>query len=137
MATERNEEMWAKIDDSFCDHPKIVEIGNEGAGLLVRLLAYCARHLTDGDLPESIPHAYALGDVSLVERLTDMGLLVKTKAGWHLPSYLNHNPTKAEREEVLAKNRKYVADHRNRQAEENASNGHKPDETVEIDDVVF
>jgi hypothetical protein len=44
---------WARIDDSFHDHPKtqalLHERGGIGAvGLLTLLLSYCNRHLTDG-----------------------------------------------------------------------------------------
>ena len=45
---------WASLDDSFYDHPKIVAIGNEAAGVLARSIAYCARHLTDGVIAREV-----------------------------------------------------------------------------------
>lgn len=46
---------WARIDDGFVDHPKILRIWNRcpgAVGLHVRAIAYCAKHLTDGFIPE-------------------------------------------------------------------------------------
>lgn len=45
---------WARIDDGFVDHPKILRIWNQcpaAIGLHVRAIAYCAKHLTDGYIP--------------------------------------------------------------------------------------
>lgn len=46
---------WARVDDGFVDHPKILRIWNRcpGAiGLHVRAIAYCSKHLTDGYIPK-------------------------------------------------------------------------------------
>ena len=39
---------WFKIDDSFYDHPKVIDISLEAVGLWTLSGAYSARHLTDG-----------------------------------------------------------------------------------------
>lgn len=42
---------WARIDDGFYDHPKVVKLAAicPAAGFLhVRAIAYCSKHLTDG-----------------------------------------------------------------------------------------
>lgn len=45
---------WARIDDGFVDHPKVLRIWNRNPGAIglhVRAIAYCAKHLTDGRIP--------------------------------------------------------------------------------------
>lgn len=42
---------WAKLDDDFHDHPKVEAVGNEGAGVIARLISWSSRHLTDGIVP--------------------------------------------------------------------------------------
>ncbi|MGW5316740.1 hypothetical protein [Nocardia thailandica] len=39
---------WFRVDDSFYDHPKVLEAGMPAIGLWTLAGAYCARHLTDG-----------------------------------------------------------------------------------------
>ena len=51
---------WAKIDDQFPDHPKVVAAGGDAAWLYVAALCYCQAKLTDGHIPAGI-----------VPRLTD------------------------------------------------------------------
>lgn len=45
-------EMWAKIDDKFPDHPKILAAGPICALLHVRAICYASRYLTDGFIPQ-------------------------------------------------------------------------------------
>jgi hypothetical protein len=42
---------WARLDDSFHDHPKIVGLDLRAISLWTKALSYCGRHLTDGVVP--------------------------------------------------------------------------------------
>jgi hypothetical protein len=44
---------WIKLDDNFCDHPKVTEAGPAAAWLYVAGLTFCSRFLTDGFIPEA------------------------------------------------------------------------------------
>lgn len=39
---------WFKVDDSFYDHPKFLDVPNAAVGLWTKAGAWCAKHLTDG-----------------------------------------------------------------------------------------
>lgn len=46
--------MWARLDDTYCDHPKILRAWRRdraAVGLHVMAITYCARHRTDGRVP--------------------------------------------------------------------------------------
>lgn len=42
---------WARFDDQFWSHPKVLRAGNEAVGVFVRMVCYCNAHLTDGVVP--------------------------------------------------------------------------------------
>ena len=42
---------WAKIDDGFYDHPKVLVAGEEAANLYLRGLVWCCKRLSDGAIP--------------------------------------------------------------------------------------
>jgi hypothetical protein len=47
---------WARIDDNFPDHPKIVAAGPICALIQIRAICYCCRYLTDGRIPiQAVP----------------------------------------------------------------------------------
>lgn len=82
---------WFKLDDSFDSHPKIIAAGNEATGLFVRCGTYCARHLTDGFIPEHVALLY--GSPELVETLVRTKLWRRVRGGWRMPDYLEYNPS--------------------------------------------
>lgn len=91
---------WTKLDDGFYMHPKIVTVGNAGAGLYCRALAYCAAHLTDGEVPGPMAAVLAGGDDELLQALVDVGLWRREPDGSYLiPDYLDLNPSRADVEE--------------------------------------
>jgi len=49
---------WVKIDDGFCDHPKIAAVGAVGAWLQLQALCYCNRNLTDGFVPFGVAESF-------------------------------------------------------------------------------
>lgn len=65
--------MWAKLDDGFHSHPKIIRVGNAAAGLLARVISYAGQHLTDGVVPGAVVREYGTGPQ--VAKLSTVGLL--------------------------------------------------------------
>lgn len=102
---------WAKLDDLFYDHPKIQGVGNAGAGLYVKGLTYCCRHLTDGRIPATWAKKEEAGDAGLIELLVTQGLWLDAGADetgsvyYEIPDFLDFNPSRAEVEAARAKAR--------------------------------
>ena len=70
---------WARLDDRFHSHPKVLAAGNAGAGLYCRALSYCADYGTYGFVPKA--WAKMAGTTAECTRLTDAGLWVAVVAG--------------------------------------------------------
>lgn len=101
---------WAKIDDHFATHPKIIAAGGDAAWLHVCALCYCAEHLTDGLVPKALvgrlsdrkrPHA-------LASRLVEVGMWLDDGEAYRLHDYLDWNPSREQvlREREAAKERR-------------------------------
>lgn len=88
--------MWLKLGDEFYDRPEIDAAGAAATGVFVRLLAYSARHLTDGHVPSRRAKLIAWDDESLIEPLIREGLVERREDGYFIPSYLDSNPPRAE-----------------------------------------
>lgn len=99
---------WARIDDGFVDHPKVLRIWKRSpgaVGLHVRGIAYCSRHLTDGVIP-----AVAVESLSPVQSDRDEQIAALVEEGvWYrdeasesfvIHDFNDYHPTK---EEVEAK----------------------------------
>lgn len=83
---------WAKLDDGFWMHPKIVRAGNEGAGIFCRCLSYCGAYLTDGLIPEPVAVSIA-GSARSLEKVIEHGLLTRLETGSiYIPNYSQYNP---------------------------------------------
>jgi hypothetical protein len=67
--------MWAKFDDQFWSHPKILAAGNAAAGAFVRLVCYSSAHLSDGVIPADAVRMIATDDE--VETLVRAGLVTR------------------------------------------------------------
>jgi hypothetical protein len=87
---------WAKLSDDFHSHPKVLAVGNVGAGLFARSVAYAAHYLTDGFLPAASAHMLAGPDQAVMEQLVAVGLWEPCPGGYRIHEYLERNPTKAE-----------------------------------------
>lgn len=97
---------WAKLDDGFHENPKILNAGNEATGAYARCLSYCARHLTDGYVPESKMRELA-GRRPVVQTLVNHKLIEELDNGYWIPDYLEYNmdSDKAKEERAKAKER--------------------------------
>lgn len=89
---------WVKLDDQFPDHPKVRRAGTDAAWLFVAGVCYCARYLTDGEIPrEVIPTLTALRKPNAAARaLVTAGLWHETPDGYAVNDYLEFNPSKAD-----------------------------------------
>ena len=85
---------WVRLDESFPEHPKVVEAGPIAAWLLVRLICYCNRQLTDGYVPKAM--AAQLGTKEAIQRLVAVGLLKPSRTGYLIHDYLEYQPSKAQ-----------------------------------------
>lgn len=94
---------WAKIDDGFTDHPKVIAAGPMASWLYVCGLTYSARLLTDGFIPAGQVRKLADvdGATALADTLVSVGLWERAEGGFQIHDYLEYNPSaekvKAER----------------------------------------
>ena len=91
---------WARLDDGFWMHPKVLMTGNTGAGIFARMLSYCGSYLTDGLVPEPIALQIAGPDRKALQTLLDYELVDRLESGGYIiRDYLEYNRSKAQTEE--------------------------------------
>jgi hypothetical protein len=82
---------WLRVDDAFTDHPKIAGLSDRAFRAHVEGLVYCARYLTDGQVPK------AKGPTPRVaSELERAGLWSSTKRGWVIHDFLDYNPSRSD-----------------------------------------
>lgn len=87
---------WAKLDDGFWMHPKVMMAGNESVGIFARCLSYCGAYLTDGRIPDGIATNIA-GSTKKVDLVVDAGLLQRLPSGdLYIRDYAEYNPLRDE-----------------------------------------
>lgn len=86
---------WAKLDDDFYDHPKVLAAGLEAAGLFAKGLSYSSRKLTNGALTFDVAEMLARTPEwrVIAQRLVDVGLFESTATGYVIHDYLRFNPS--------------------------------------------
>jgi len=95
-----------RLEDDFTEHPKLVAAGPLAGWLFVCGLTYCARHLTDGDIPAPQVPRLVVGGHKLAAALVAVGLWEATPAGYRVHDYLQYQPSRAA---VLAARAKTLA----------------------------
>lgn len=91
---------WVKLSDDFWMHPKIVAVGDNGAGLYARLLSYCGFYLTDGLVPSHMVEMIAAKNRKGLDALVEQQLIDRLESGAVvIRDYLEYNRSKAEVEE--------------------------------------
>lgn len=96
--------VWAKIDDKYAEHPKVIAAGEDAAWINVKAILWSCRFLTDGFIPADTATALAGGKPSkataaLIERLTRgfhgrSGLWKTAPGGYLIHDFLEYNPSK-------------------------------------------
>lgn len=112
---------WAKLDDGFWSHPKVMGIGNAGAGIFARFLAYCGDHLTEGLIPAPVVAFIVGDDQAALDALVRYGMVqLRDSDSVYIPDFLDHNPTRAkvknDREQRAAAGRRGGSSSRPRRA---------------------
>jgi hypothetical protein len=95
--------MWARLDDSLLDHPKILRAGatipREGRaaaiGVYAVSLLWVARHLTDGFLPRSAVDGLFDRPRAAARLMLDAGLWTEVSEGFQIHDYADYNPSGA------------------------------------------
>lgn len=89
---------WAKLDDEFYDHPKVLRVSLAATGLYALCLSYAARKMTDGALPANAVRRLAGDEMweALAEQLVHVGLWEREHDGFRIHDFLAYNRSKAE-----------------------------------------
>lgn len=91
---------WVRIEDTFCEHPKIEPLSDLAFRLHVKALCYCNRNLTDGYVPAVA--ARAAGGPrhkSATRELLEAGLWEHARGGFRIHDFLDFQ---FSRHEVVA-----------------------------------
>lgn len=129
---------WARFDDQYPDHPKVVKVGPLGMALHTAATCYCARYLTDGFVPAAMIQrlinldglfiksnggSNAVTHTLLTSELTNAGLFDEVPGGFMVHDYLKYNPpseqVKAEKERNAARQ----AEFKRKRREKSVGNG--------------
>lgn len=93
---------WAKFDDAYSDHPKVVAAGPLAELLDTRAIMFCARHETDGHVRAAQLSRLGIGIKSpkiQAQRLVDVGRWEPDGGGdgWWVHDFLDYNPSRAQK----------------------------------------
>jgi hypothetical protein len=101
---------WVKIDDGIVDNLKTLKVwaqDPEAFALDVRGIAYCAKQLTDGLVPDEILALWYAGKderlAELVDILVGAGRWERADGGYTIHDFLEYNKSRAEVEAERAK----------------------------------
>lgn len=89
---------WFKVDDSFHDHPKVLEASDAAVALWVRAGTWSARNLMNGFVPSALL-ARVGGDRDSAEELVHCGLWERSRGGYQFHDWSDYQPD-AEEERV-------------------------------------
>lgn len=111
---------WFKVDDSFYDHPKFLDLSNAAIGLWVKAGAWCGKHLTDGVIPAAKVKSMK-GTPAQIRALIECGLWVESESESGAKAYRFHDwndfqPTR----EVKLKERQLSAERQRKSRERKA-----------------
>jgi hypothetical protein len=103
---------WARLDDSFPEHPKVAALTDSAFRLWTTALCYSARNLTDGLIsPVALRYCGSNANLSRPGRtastLVTAGLWEAEGDAYRIHDYLDYNPSKAdvERDREAARER--------------------------------
>lgn len=89
---------WVKLDDQYPQHPRIVGLSDAAFRAHVTGLCYCSAFLTDGHIPRAV-----VAKPKAAAELVSAGLWEPTDDGWMIPTYLDHQRSRAEAEALSLK----------------------------------
>jgi len=92
--------MWAKVDDLFFCHPKVVATSLAARGLWITALAWTSAVKGDGWIPDAILPTLVQEDPDLlIQELLHAGLWERGDHGYSVHDYLDWNPSRETLEE--------------------------------------
>lgn len=109
---------WARFDDGYMDHPKIMDAGPWAELLDRRAIEHCAKYETDGKVSKSGLRRISRDIPKVSQRvlaLIEVGRWEASEGGWLIHDYLKYNPSRAEKEADRIANRARQAAHRDKQ----------------------
>ena len=120
---------WFKVDDSFYDHPKFLDVPNAAVGLWTKAGAWCGKHLTDGVIPATQVKRFK-GTSSQVNALISAGLWIEDRSESGSKVYRFHDWSRwhATREQKL-KEREDGAERKRKSRERKAHEGSKSEQS--------
>jgi hypothetical protein len=84
---------WARLDDGFYDHPKVLATSNAAIGLYCKALSYCGKHLTDGVIPAAVVTRILAGTDAEVNELVRNNLVFLEAETVRITNYLSYQPS--------------------------------------------
>lgn len=89
---------WAKLDDKFHSHPKVMELELPEIGLWTLAASWCADYLTDGEIKRGQIRRLG-GSDELAQKLVEACLWEPTEDGWQFRDWADYQPTRASVEQ--------------------------------------
>lgn len=118
---------WVRIEVSYFSHPRTLAAGPSGRAAHLASICWVGEHLTDGRIPaaavRSILNA-AEAPRHTPELLVACGLWLPAEGGYELSGYLDRNPSRAQIEARLQRDRERKA---GRPASGRSPNGSGPE----------
>lgn len=107
---------WARMDDGYMDHPKIMDAGPWAELLDRRGIEHCAKYETDGLVTKSALRRISRDIPKTAQRVLTLIEVGRWSAnengGWWVHDYLDYNPSKQEKETQREAGRERVRKHR-------------------------
>lgn len=114
---------WFKNDDSFYDHPKVVDAPDCAVALWTRAGCWSARYLTDGFVPTTMPARLCDDPDTAVKELVARGLWERAKGGYRFHDWGDYQPTRESVESDRAAARERMRVLRNGRSKSHGSEG--------------
>lgn len=116
---------WARFDDRYPTHPKMLAAGLEATGLDARAICHSAAHETDGFIADAMLGVLAFGVKSpakIAQRLVEVGRWSRddAKKGYWIHDFLVYNQSREEAEKKREAERQRKASGRKNQGRDAA-----------------
>ena len=103
-----------RVDDGFGSHPKTLGITLEAAGIWTLAAVWCARHLTDGYIPNEAMTQIVGRKRAVLKELADRNLITPAPGGWQYVDWSQYQRTRAQVIGERDRNRQRLANWRAR-----------------------
>ena len=105
--SRKTTERYAALRQSWWRHRDVVGMSRAAAGVYALGLSYCADDMSDGFIPRATAvKMLADGQVKLIAELIEAGMWSEVEGGYEVTGYLEHNISKDQLNELIAKRRR-------------------------------